>query len=75
MAHRRPGALHHIVIRGIERKRIFVDDKDQNDFVERLSHLLQETRTLCYAWALMRNHAHLLLRTVLPRLHRSCVVS
>ena len=58
-----PGALHHIIIRGIERKRIFVDDKDRDDFIERLSGLLQETKTLCYAWALMSNHVHLLLRT------------
>ena len=37
-----PGALHHIVIRGIERKAIFKDDTDREDFIERLSRLLQE---------------------------------
>lgn len=58
-----PGALHHIVIRGIERTRIFADDEDCEDFIERMSTLLQETRTRCYAWALMTNHVHLLLRT------------
>jgi putative transposase len=58
-----PGALHHIVIRGIERQRIFADDKDREDFIKRMSDLLQETRTRCYAWALMTNHVHLLLRT------------
>ena len=58
-----PGALHHIAIRGIERKRIFADDKDREDFMERMSALLLETRTGCYAWALMSNHVHLLLRT------------
>jgi len=36
------GALHHIVIRGIERKAIFEDDQDREDFLERLSRLLQE---------------------------------
>jgi putative transposase len=40
-----PGALHHIVIRGVERKRIFVDDKDREDFLERLSGLLLEKAT------------------------------
>ena len=35
------GALHHIVIRGIERKAIFKDDTDREDFFERLSSLLQ----------------------------------
>jgi putative transposase len=58
-----PSALHHIVIRGIERKGIFVNDKDREDFLERLSGLLLETSTACYAWALMTNHVHLLLRT------------
>ncbi len=58
-----PGALHHIVIRGIEGKAIFKDDTDREDLIERLSSLLQETVTPCYAWALMTNHVHLLLRT------------
>ena len=56
------GALHHIVIRGIERKAIFKDDTDREDFIERLSSLLQETVTPGYAWALMTNHVYPLLR-------------
>ena len=32
-----PGALHHIVIRGIEGKAVFKDDTDREDFIERLS--------------------------------------
>jgi putative transposase len=58
-----PGALHHIIIRGIERTAIFVDDQDREGFIERLSELLSESQTPCYAWALMSTHAHLLLRT------------
>jgi len=57
-----PGALHHIITRGIERV-IFDDDQDRHDFLERLGLILQETRTTCYAWALIPNHFHLLLRT------------
>ena len=37
-----PGALHHIVIQGIDSKAIFEDDKDREAFLERLSRLLQE---------------------------------
>ena len=37
-----PGALHHIVIRGIKRKAIFNDDTDREDFIERFSRLLQD---------------------------------
>lgn len=58
-----PGALHHIICRGIECKRIFCDDTDRNNFFERLSSILSDTSTSCYAWALIPNHFHLLLRT------------
>lgn len=29
-----PGALHHMIIRGIERKRIFQDDTDRGNFLD-----------------------------------------
>jgi REP element-mobilizing transposase RayT len=58
-----PGALHHIIARGIERKAVFQDDRDRDDFLERLGTNLEESRTPCYAWALLPNHFHLLLRT------------
>ena len=51
-----PGVLHHIMIRGIERRKTFRDNKDRDDFIERLSIILPETDTSCYAWALMSNH-------------------
>ena len=34
-----PGALHHIIIRGIERKAIFKDNTDRDNFVERLGQM------------------------------------
>jgi REP element-mobilizing transposase RayT len=58
-----PGLLHHVMIRGIERRRIFNDDKDRENFIERLSILLPETKTSCYAWAFMPNHAHFFFRS------------
>jgi len=58
-----PGVLHHVMIRGIERRKIFRNDKDREDFIERLEVLCFETRTACYAWAFMPNHAHFLFRT------------
>ena len=50
-------------MRGIDRAVIFTDDRDGESFLERLPTLLTETQPLCYAWALMSNHVHLLLRT------------
>lgn len=58
-----PGILHHVIIRGIERRNIFWDDDDREDLVERLDDLLPATRTACYAWAFLSNHAHFLLRS------------
>ena len=60
-----PGALHHIMARGIERRSIFSDDHDRDDFLKRLSNVLSETGTACYAWALIPNHFHLLVRTAM----------
>jgi REP element-mobilizing transposase RayT len=57
------GALHHIICRGIERRKIFWTYFDRDDFLERLETVLVESETPCYAWALMPNHFHLLLRT------------
>ncbi len=58
-----PGALHHVIARGIERRIIFTDNADCDDFLERLESLVSETHTSCYAWSLVRNHLHLLLKT------------
>jgi REP element-mobilizing transposase RayT len=49
------------MIRGIGRSVIFEDDQDRHDFVSRVGLLAQETGTRIVAWALMRNHVHLLL--------------
>jgi REP element-mobilizing transposase RayT len=54
-----PGALHHIIIRGIERKAIFKDTADREYFFERSGQIISETETGCYAWVFMRNHIHL----------------
>ena len=54
--------LQHVIVRGIERKDIFLDDSDRSSFLQRFSLLLQETGTECLAWTLMRNHCHFLLR-------------
>jgi hypothetical protein len=46
-----PGVVHHVIIRGIERRKIFRDNKDRNNFLERLSKLVIETDTACYAYS------------------------
>ena len=44
-----PGALHHIIVRGIERRKIFEDDTDRFNFLNRLGKVLSETGTKCFA--------------------------
>jgi REP element-mobilizing transposase RayT len=58
-----PGTLHHVILRGIEKRRFVDDDKDRQNFVTRLGNLAKETQTSIYAWSLLTNHAHLLLRS------------
>ncbi len=47
--------MHHIIVRGIERRRIFSDDQDRDNFVERLGDIVTATETFCCAWALIRS--------------------
>ena len=58
-----PGTLHHVMVRGIERTALFRDDRDRADFVSRLATLAETGLWVVYAWALLPNHAHLLVRT------------
>jgi len=56
-----PGTLHHVMVRGVERRRIVNDEQDLKEFVARLGAVARETATSVYAWALLTNHAHILL--------------
>lgn len=40
-----PGALYHIVARGIARKKIFDDDVDMDFFMERLGMIVRKSQT------------------------------
>jgi hypothetical protein len=48
-----PGVLHHVIIRGIERRNIFENNKDRDNLLKRLEHLLPATKTSFYAWAML----------------------
>jgi putative transposase len=58
-----PGALHHIMVRGINKSAIFQDDQDRNKFLDRLGANIIEARCSVYAWVLMNNHVHILFRS------------
>ena len=58
-----PGALHHVISRGIEHRFIFKKDEDKKEMLRRFRCILQESDVQCYAWCIMGNHFHVLLQT------------
>ena len=58
-----PGTLHHVIVRGIEQKRIVQDNKDREAFVARMGELSCELKSPIYAWSLLTNHTHILIRS------------
>ena len=58
-----PGTLHHVIVRGIEKRKIVDDTTDRKDFVSRMGQIATDTDTAIYAWSLMSNHAHILLKS------------
>lgn len=58
-----PGLVHHVMARGIEGSDIFRDDDDREGFLKRLADGVNKPGgPRLYAWTLMTNHFHLLLR-------------
>jgi REP element-mobilizing transposase RayT len=51
------------MVRSLERRAIVRDDADRDEFVTRLAALAETSALIVYAWALLPNHAHLLVRT------------
>jgi len=58
-----PGALHHVMLRGINREKLFRVNGDYGEFLSRLGALFQKNKVRCLAWSLMPNHVHLLVQT------------
>lgn len=58
-----PGALHHVMVRGLEKREIFFDDDDRHDLLGRLAKLVPEWAGCCLAWVFMGNHVHMVLQT------------
>jgi hypothetical protein len=48
-----PGALHHIIICGIKRQKIFSGDHDRDDLVERFGTIITGTQAFCFTRAFL----------------------
>ena len=57
-----PGVLHNVMVRGIERAALVRDKRDRADVVDRVAAWAARTWRVV-AWALLPNHADLLVRT------------
>lgn len=58
-----PGAVYHITSRGNERKAIFHDDHDREEFLNIIHRVTVRYNWLCHAYCLMDNHYHLIIET------------
>jgi hypothetical protein len=58
-----PAALHHLMVRGIEGRRIFVTDADRKDLLDCIAAVVDTVACQVLAWALLPNHFHLRVRT------------
>ncbi|MBA7494607.1 hypothetical protein ES702_05184 [subsurface metagenome] len=54
--------IYHVIARGNERKDIFLDDEDKNKFIQIIINKKKKNEYILYAYCLMNNHLHLLLK-------------
>ena len=54
--------IYHVMIRGINQQNIFVEDEDNEKFIATLAKYQKECEYELYAYCLMGNHIHLLIR-------------
>lgn len=60
--------IYHVMIRGINQVQLFYDDEDRKAFLSRLERYKNECELSLYAWCLMGNHAHLLVKAEMSAL-------
>lgn len=54
--------IYHVMIRGINQVQLFYDDTDRGVFLNRLERYKSECGFSLYAWCLMGNHVHILVK-------------
>lgn len=58
-----PGALYHVIARGNNKRKIFLDDKDRRGFLKWIADVAKTHNLIIHAYCLMTNHYHLLVET------------
>ena len=60
-----PSDFYHVVIRGVAQQIIFEDDRDRMAMYDAMHRILGEENVVLFAWCMMSNHVHLLVRASL----------
>ncbi len=65
-----PGAVYHVIARGIEKKSIFQTSRDKTSLLSLFGLLAERHEFAFHAYCIMDNHYHLLIRTPRGNLSR-----
>jgi REP element-mobilizing transposase RayT len=57
-----PGEIHHVMSRGLDGMPLFLDDEDREKFIKTTGNIFIDGSCHCYAWVLMDNHYHFVIR-------------
>jgi REP element-mobilizing transposase RayT len=57
-----PGTLRYVMIRGLQKRKIFWDDQDRGDFLSRLVQRVEKPGDRIVAWTIMENHVFLIVQ-------------
>ncbi|HAF07872.1 MAG: transposase [bacterium] len=56
------GSYHHVMNRGFENEKIFVDSKSKNYFINLIEEFSKKFKMSVYAYCIMNNHFHIILK-------------
>lgn len=62
MREKSSSGIYHVMVRGNEQRDIFIDDEDRLRFIETLDDKIKWGKYSLYAYCLMDNHVHLLVK-------------
>ena len=57
------GAVYHVTCRGNERRPVFRDDSDREEYLDRIRRYREKFKFCLLAYCLMTNHVHLVLQS------------
>jgi putative transposase len=60
--------LNHVFARGVDKRPVYLDETDRQNYLELLGKVVVQFQWLCLAFCLMQNHVHLLVLTPLGNL-------